>query len=66
MNNIEELNRFTELDLTYKFEKEKELTDVKLKNETEKKQLYFCYTWDSIDSRFYIYLLFKKRVVSKN
>jgi tetratricopeptide (TPR) repeat protein/DNA-binding CsgD family transcriptional regulator len=41
IHNIEELNRFTELDLNYQFEKEKEVAALALAAEESKKRLYF-------------------------
>lgn len=42
VNNVEEHKRITKLDLNYKFEKERAITDLELKNEASKKQLYFA------------------------
>ncbi len=41
VNNVEEQKRLTKLDLNYKFEKERELATLTLKNESAKKKLYF-------------------------
>jgi DNA-binding CsgD family transcriptional regulator/tetratricopeptide (TPR) repeat protein len=41
LNDTNEIKRFTELELTYKFDKEKELAAVELKSEASKKKLYF-------------------------
>ncbi|MFC4634692.1 tetratricopeptide repeat protein [Dokdonia ponticola] len=41
IHNIEELNRFTALDLNYQFEKEKEVATLALQAEESKKRLYF-------------------------
>jgi|GEM_PF-5598119 len=41
IHNIEELNRFTALDLNYQFEKEKEVAALALQAEESKKRLYF-------------------------
>ncbi|SHG75321.1 tetratricopeptide repeat protein [Winogradskyella jejuensis] len=40
VNNLEEHKRITKLDLNYKFNKEREIADLKLQNEASKKQLY--------------------------
>ncbi len=41
LNNIEEVKRFTELELNYEFEKEKEVTALALESESSKKRIYF-------------------------
>ncbi|AXG72226.1 tetratricopeptide repeat protein [Kordia sp. SMS9] len=41
INDLAEAKRFTELELNYKFDKEKEIAAIKLENESTKKSLYF-------------------------
>ncbi|MGY3793475.1 tetratricopeptide repeat protein [Aquimarina sp. 433] len=40
INNTEKTKRITELELNYKFDKEKQASELRLENETSKKQLY--------------------------
>lgn len=60
LNDIEEIKRFTELELTYEFDKEKELTAQQLEDERNMKKLYIIFFIAAIIAGISILYLVKK------
>ncbi len=60
INDVEEVKRFTEIELNYKFEKEKELAALELKNETNKKKIYLAFFLTALFAALIILYLVRK------
>jgi len=60
VNDLEEAKRFTELDLNYKFDKEKEIAAVELKSEKSKKTVYFILLFITVLVAFILIYLLRK------
>ncbi|MGH1385806.1 helix-turn-helix transcriptional regulator [Kordia sp.] len=60
INDLAEAKRFTELELNYKFEKEKEIAAIELKSEKSKKTLYFILLFITALAAFILIYLIRK------